>query len=757
MKKSLLISGLILFLVSCLQAKTDTARIQLDIRDGIENAVHNELFGVFFEYWHTRVNSKIGVSAQEFEDRGFDTDANGMDWEKGQYWQLYNTCSIDSIKENKVWYWGYNKQGLRHYSLEKLTNLGEAGYQQWVILDSGKTHDFYVHTNGNADSLYFRLSLRDCNNSDDCIIIDTCLGAVSAEPYWKKMSLSIPPFQTQNQYLVTLYIKSKGKINFDEASLMATDNKYTLRKEFFDFIKELKPKFMRFPGGSFADYPNWHFEKSIGDRDQRLAPNYKWDATIQRMDFSLDEFLQLCEELDIEPYLTSNFQNGTAEEAANMVEYCNGDTTTKYGKMRAKNGHPGPYNIRYFEIGNEQWPIYSPNYLTGYIDFYKKVKAKDPNLIIFVNGYHWAGASDLTRIFSVIGDKADFYSWHPGYAVYPQDSIKYEDEYYAFACGSYNTQHDIDFIMKELVKYGENIKQAPTEYWTQFMGLDNWALDTAHKGFSLLSAIGDVNFLHTFIRNYQTTGPALRPLFLTFYREDTTAKGKRVYFMSPSYYALKLIFNHHGQDYIPFQYFGNTINPKPEFKINFYKNMPLLDIVATKSNDSLYLSILNRHLTDTLETILDLNGYQIKENFLHYELFANHIHDHNSVDNPINVLPTIQTKIGKRRITLKPHSYNLLAIPLTDFDFTIGVEEDSVTKSSVSLFPNPVVSELNLLSEETIIDIEIIDIDGKEVTKFEDINSTYVILDFSELVNGAYYAKIRTSSRTFTEKFIIKK
>lgn len=99
-----------------------------------------------------------------------------------------------------------------------------------------------------------------------------------------------------------------------------------------------------------------------------------------------DEWLAFCEMTGCEPLICINAGNGTPEEAAQWVEYCNGGSDTEYGKLRAKNGHPEPYGVRYWEIGNELWGDWQIGHCTAeeyadrYTRFYDAMRAADPGI-----------------------------------------------------------------------------------------------------------------------------------------------------------------------------------------------------------------------------------------------------------------------------------------------------------------------------------------------------------------------------------------
>lgn len=721
--------------------------INVHIDSTMIGVLEKPLFGVFMEYIAKRVNGKYGISAQELEDRGFDSELNGMTWESFQYWNLHNTCNKDSIKEEKIWYSGYNKRGLRHYLIKRTAKTGETGYKQDIILDSGKTFDFYVYVMGTVDSVYLRLT----SKQDGKIIFDSSLGKVPGN--WEKRATVISPLSKQTNVEVLLYTKKAGDINFDESSLMSRDNKYTLRKEFFDLMKELKPKLMRFPGGCYADYSTWHFELSIGDYDQRYAPNYWYDATIMRMDFSLDEYFAFCKELDIEPYITINYGNGTIQEALNLLEYCNGDANTKYGKLRARNGHPEPYKVKYFEVGNEQWERFDPNYPKNYLGYYKALKEYDPSIKVLVNGFNWDGIKEIQRVFGEVKNNADYYSCHPAYVIQPELQLNQEEEYWGMVSMGAITQNDINLTMQGLGEYsGPDTKYSPTEYWTQYTNLETWIADSTYKSRSLEAAIGDLNFIHTFIRNWEHMGPACRTLFLGFYKEDPTPEGGRAYFGTAGFHALKMLFNHSGKDFVPTDYFGDSFTLQNFKVMDFVKNIPLLDVIATKDADSLYLCVINRHISDSVSANLNISNWRNKQKTKIYQLYSPHYLDNNSGANPNLIIPTEKDSIINSNYSFPPHSYTILAIPLSDIS---AVEPGTNNGLKYTLFPNPAENEIIFDTNGDTIDfVQLYDITGKLVLSLEKNIKGFSVINLSGLSSGEYIIKASINGNKITDKFI---
>lgn len=747
MKRNLIFIALLFFVGFYLNAKQN-ATIQIDLSNSKIGALEKPLVGMFMEYIYFRINGKFGISAEELEDRGFDCEKYGMDWEHYQYWSLHYTCSSDSILNGKPWYSGSNLRGLRHYLIQRTAEVGESGFKQKIILDPNKTFDFYIHQRGTADSLYLRLTKTRTNE----VIFEKCLGYVSE--YWEKRTAVIPPISTQENVEILIFTKNKGDIHLDEASLMSRDNKYNLRKEFFELMKILRPKILRFPGGCFADYSTWHFEEHIGPKDQRSSPNYWFDASIQRMDFSIDEYMAFCNELNIEPYLLFNVGNGTVQEALNLLEYVNGAPTTPYGKKRAENGHPEPYNVTYFEVGNEQWENYDPNYPSKYLDFYKALKQYDPKIKLMVNGNHWLGVYDINRIFSVVADNSEYYSWHPAAISYPEKNLSEEEEYWGMVSWSKVTQTDIDWITDNLQKHtGNKTLHAPTEYWIAY---DRSFSDTSIKARSLEAALSEMNFLHTFLKNYETTGPACRTIFVGIIVSDSTSQDGRLLYGTPGFHAYSMCYNNLGYDYVPSTYIGNSFTLK-EFKfMNFLQDIPFLDVLTTKTKDTLYIAVINRHISDIVSTNLQIPNWKKEKKAKIIELASSHYLDYNSSTNPEKVSPKVFEQIIKDRYNFPPHSYTIISIPMSDFLTGIdsGVDEKI---PEFNLLPNPADDFIYFDAFGKLVDfIEIYDLQGKLMIKLEQNKTGFLEIDIRQLETGMYILKSKIEGKEIQGKFLKK-
>lgn len=180
-----------------------------------------------------------------------------------------------------------------------------------------------------------------------------------------------------------------GDFHVGTVSLMPADNLDGFRPEVIAQLKQLHSGFWRLPGGNFISDFNWY--DSVGPRDKRPPDfDYAWNA-MQTNDVGMDELMTFCKLIGVEPYITVNAGFGDAHSAAEEVEYINGAATTRMGAMRAQNGHPEPYGVRFWDIGNEpygQWQLGRTDlkyYLLKHNEFAKAMRSVDPSITLLAS------------------------------------------------------------------------------------------------------------------------------------------------------------------------------------------------------------------------------------------------------------------------------------------------------------------------------------------------------------------------------------
>ena len=133
----------------------------------------------------------------------------------------------------------------------------------------------------------------------------------------------------------------------------AIPNDRGVRLDTIAALREVGVPVLRWPGGCFAD--DYHWQDGIGPREQRPRRVNLWWPKEEDNQFGTDEYLHTCRLLGAEPYIAVNLGSGTVNEALAWMQYCNDAGTSEWARRRAANGHPAPYNVRWWGIGNENW------------------------------------------------------------------------------------------------------------------------------------------------------------------------------------------------------------------------------------------------------------------------------------------------------------------------------------------------------------------------------------------------------------------
>ncbi|HLO97457.1 MAG TPA: hypothetical protein VK171_02580, partial [Fimbriimonas sp.] len=203
----------------------------------------------------------------------------------------------------------------------------------------------------------------------------------------------------------TLTLETNNSVDLDFVSLYPSktfkNRQNGLRPDLMEMLKAMKPAFLRFPGGCWVEGDTMalamRWKTTINDLHLRKTQPNIW-GYVSTNGLGYHEYLQMCEDLGADPLFVVNVgmshrevvpmnQMGEyVQDALDAIEYANGPITSHWGAMRAKNGHPKPFNLKYLEIGNENG---GPAYNERYKLFYDAVKAKYPDVITIAN--LWGG------------------------------------------------------------------------------------------------------------------------------------------------------------------------------------------------------------------------------------------------------------------------------------------------------------------------------------------------------------------------------
>ena len=395
--------------LAALLASSLAANAQVKINVDAANPsikVSPNLYGIFFEDINHAADG--GLYAELISNRSFEDSDNAIPtWRTS----ASNGASITSQLVSKALL--NNAQGKALQITVKADKAATASLINegfWGInAVQGRTYKLSLFAKGNyKGGLKARLISADGKTVYAETTVDAAIGKK-----WNKYTAELTANANDPKAQFELVFDGKGTVTLDVVSLFPPtfmNRPNGLRPDLAQLLYNIRPKFVRFPGGCYVEGQEspenaFHWEKTIGPIEQRPGhKNVNWRyRTSDGMGF--DEYLQLAEDLNAKPLYVVNvglWHGGMTpvdsiqpwiDECMNALEYANGPVTSKYGALRAKNGHPEPYNIEYLEIGNENNQpdpaLQSDHYYERFKKFKDAVLAKYPNMHLIGNVVAW--------------------------------------------------------------------------------------------------------------------------------------------------------------------------------------------------------------------------------------------------------------------------------------------------------------------------------------------------------------------------------
>jgi alpha-L-arabinofuranosidase len=401
MKLTNVVRSLIILLASVALSVRGQATANVTIQANQPGAlVSSNLFGIFFE--EINFAGEGGLYAEMVRNRALYNAANPDYWALATEGSATGAMSVDTTEPLNT-----NIPNSLKLTMSSGTgSVGAANRGFWGMnLQAGETYNlnFYaMAANGFGGSIVARLE----NSSGSTVYSHASFAALTGN--WQKYSASLVSSSTDTNAQLVLSITNAGTIWLDVVSLFpaATFDSRTngLCADLANMLAANHPSFMRYPGGNFieGDYltNSVRWKKTIGDISQRPGHNNDSWGYWSTDGFGLDEYLQFCQDLGMQPLYGINCglalgwngnTNNTVplnemgpwvQDAVDLVEYANGPTNTTWGAQRAANGHPAPFNLQYMEIGNENSGSY---YNDRYALFYDAVKSNYPAIHLIAN------------------------------------------------------------------------------------------------------------------------------------------------------------------------------------------------------------------------------------------------------------------------------------------------------------------------------------------------------------------------------------
>jgi alpha-N-arabinofuranosidase len=282
----------------------------------------------------------------------------------------------------------------------------DQGLAQWTWLPLHRTRRYEFEFLARATK-ETKLTLRLAGERGE-VAAECPLAAFGNE--WRRQKLGFElPADLAADRPCRLSLLADGPANFvvARALLWPADHVGGSDPDVIRMLKESGLPLLRWPGGNFVSGYRW--EGGIGPVDDRpVYPNWAWGGIEPNL-FGTHEFIGFCRAVGCEPMICVNGGNGTPEEAARWVEYCNGPVSSPMGARRAANGQPEPFNVRHWEVGNELWGRWQVSWTTpeGHVDRYRRfvaaMRAADPSIKLYACGapVHWGKEWNLALFRSV--------------------------------------------------------------------------------------------------------------------------------------------------------------------------------------------------------------------------------------------------------------------------------------------------------------------------------------------------------------------
>ncbi len=439
---------------------------------------------------------------------------------------------------------------------------------------------------------------------------------------------------------------------YDPASPLADENGF--RKDYIEAMRELKITNMRWPGGNFVMGYNW--QDGIGPKEQRPARvNLAWGG-VDNNHVGTDEWIALNKSIGSENIICVNLGLATIQDACYWVEYCNYKKGTYYSDLRARYGHPEPYNVKIWDLGNEvdgyPWELGhkdADEYVKIAREAAKAMKSVDNTIKFVASGSSYYEETGQwvewnRKVLYALGDKIDYISVHR----YWENSPDYYE---------YMGQSAMDFeekikVTAALIEIAKTMKGFQNPIYISF---DEWGV----FGRNFLSVLPIAQCLNSFIRHADVVKMANFTMLTSLLGSDRE-KGT---FKTPLFYIFKSFSTN---------CLGNAIDTYVEcdtFNTAKFKGIPYLDVTSVYSKESktLYINVVNRHKDKNIASEISSVSGEFMGKAEAQIINCSSLSEPFLIDNRDKYIPVSkEVKIDKNKLSCNfpPHSFTQIKVSL---------------------------------------------------------------------------------------------
>ncbi len=562
-------------------------------------AISPDLIGVFFEDINYAADG--GLYAELIQNRSFEyspTDRGGWNsftaWEYSTQGYGYGSLSVETTSPVHPNNPHYAVLRVEETGLEGI-GLKNSGFDG-IPMKAGEKYDFSVfiaQTAGNAMPIQVKIL-----NKKGETLGETTFTSTSKD--WTKYTASIMVHQTDDSATLVLLAKAKGKIAIDMVSLFPQNTFMNrtngLRADLAQTIADLKPKFMRFPGGCLVHGDGvdnmYRWKNTIGPVEQRVSQKNIWGYH-QTAGLGYFEYFQFCEDMGAKPLpvvpagVSCQNSGGTwriggtgqkgldldqmpeyVQEVLDLIEWANGPTTSVWGAKRAAAGHPASFHLEYLGIGNED--KMTPEFKERFQLIYDVVKAKHPEI----------------TLIGTVGPAPEGEDFEIGWKLADEKKIQMVDEHYYMKP---------EWFIANQGRYDTYDRSKSKVYLGEY----------ASWGNSLFNAIAEAAFMTSLERNGDVVrltsyAPLLAKAGRTQWNPDMIYFNNTSIYRTPNYYVQQLFSINDGDIY-----HSNVIAPA----VNKADTTLAFSCVRNSKTGDVILKLVN---TGKTEKIFNINLSQFK-------------------------------------------------------------------------------------------------------------------------------------------------
>jgi len=621
--------------------------------------IQSTMYGIFFEDINFAADG--GLYAEMIKNRGFEFEEPMMGWSQpnSDRFSLNENSGRAEIIKTKI-----------NESNKNICRVQVNNDSEYVLLNEG------FRGMGIKKNTYYNLSLQAAKhsgaiekinfsfiNNDGRVLGETSV--IIGEKDWSTYSSQIKAQETDEKAILKITFTGSGVVDLDMISLFPEDTwkgrKNGLRKDLVQLLYDLKPGFLRFPGGCIVEgrtiAKRYQWKNTVGPIEERKVLVNRWNTEFkhrltpdyfQSFGLGFFEYFQLAEDLGAEPLpilncgMACQFNTGElvpldqldpyVQDALDLIEFANGSVGSKWGRLRSEMGHPEPFNMKYIGIGNEQW---GKEYIERFKIFQKTLKEKYPGI----------------AIISAVGP-------------YP------DGELFDYACEKMK-ELDADIVDEHYYKPPEWFRHNVTRYDSYdrnfpkvFVGeyaAQSVAIASPDNKNNWECALSEAAYMTGLERNADiVVMTSYAPLFAHAdgwqWTPDLIWFDNLSSYGTPNYYVQKMFSTHRGTDLLSISFENGE-------KVIGQKGL-YASVVKDSNADEIFLKLINTSNTKQ-HVDIELKNQKIKNKVSVLKLTSGNLSDENSFDNPGKISPVkSQINAENSQITFGIDPYTFLVLTM---------------------------------------------------------------------------------------------